>query len=419
MRIFSTTESPERREYAEDPGRISVGPIQGGSSLLRSVAIWLGMPTRPDKRAIRISRAESTFYDSNWSPVTVGPNDSLLETPRMTTSLLERIELATRCRDVPAMTRLGSQLLSGEDDTFDPWRGAELLTLAARDGGAEAAALMAVLSGAGVCRTQSWDDALDYLQQASERGWANAQAQLELLCADGDLTKSAGGIPSREMHTWRRLREAVRVADWIDAPARDVISETPRIRKIDGFASKAVCRWLIERARERLEPARIYSSLGGGPSITLSRTNTETDFNIVQSDLVLLLVRARIAAATGLPPSVMELTKVLHYSVGERFDLHFDFIDPAVPDFANELAARGQRLATFLVYLNDDYEGGETEFPRVALRHRGLMGSALYFANVDSRGEPDPLTLHAGLAPTGGEKWLLSQWIRSRTPVGR
>ena len=39
---------------------------------------------------------------------------------------------------------------------------------------AEAAALMAVLCGAGVCRTQSWDDALDYLQQASERGWASA-----------------------------------------------------------------------------------------------------------------------------------------------------------------------------------------------------------------------------------------------------
>ena len=115
----------------------------------------------------------------------------------------------------------------------------------------------------------------------------------------------------------------------------------------------------------------------------------------------------------------MELTKVLHYSVGERFDLHFDFIDPAVPDFANELAARGQRLATFLVYLNDDYEGGETEFPLVALRHRGLVGSALYFANVDSSGEPDRLTIHAGLAPTSGEKWLLSQWIRSRTPAGR
>jgi hypothetical protein len=28
--------------------------------------------------------------------------------------------------------------------------------------------------------------------------------------------------------------------------------------------------------------------------------------------------------------------------------------------------------------------------------------------------EPDPLTLHAGLPPTRGHKWVLSQWVRDR-----
>jgi prolyl 4-hydroxylase len=331
----------------------------------------------------------------------------------------EPIEPATRPDDVSAITRLGAGLLSGTEDSFDPQRGAELLTRAAREGGAEAAALMAVLAGAGACRTQSWDDAFDYLQLAAERGWTTAQAQLRLLCRDRDMAERSVGTASPDARGWRRLREGVDVADWINPPQRQVISESPRIRKIDGFVASDVCSWLIERARGRLARARIYSPVGGGPAVDPSRTNTETDFDITESDLVLLLVRARIAAATGLPPAVMELTKVLHYSVGERFDLHFDFIDPASPDLARELAARGQRLATFLVYLNDDYDGGETDFPRVGLRHRGRMGSALYFSNVDSRGEPDSLTLHAGLAPTRGEKWLLSQWIRDRSPDGR
>ena len=65
-----------------------------------------------------------------------------------------------------------------------------------------------------------------------------------------------------------------------------------------------------------------------------SRTNTEADFNIVESDLVLILLRARIAAATGLPPAVMQLTKVLRYTVGQQFAPHFDFIDPATPGLA-------------------------------------------------------------------------------------
>ena len=130
-------------------------------------------------------------------------------------------------------------------------------------------------------------------------------------------------------------------------------------------------------------------------------------------------MRARIGAATDLPPSVMELTKVLHYSVGQEFAPHFDFIDPATPGMAGEVQARGRRLVTFLIYLNDDSDGGETEFPAIGLRHRGRRGDALMFANVDLAGIPDRKTLHTGLAPTRGEKWLLSQWIRDRVPAGR
>ena len=69
------------------------------------------------------------------------------------------------------------------------------------------------------------------------------------------------------------------------------------------------------------------------------------------------------------------------------------------------------------MYLNDDYEGGETEFPAIGLRYRGRRGDALLFANVDIVGNPDRRSIHAGLPPTRGEKWLLSQWIRNRTPA--
>jgi len=74
----------------------------------------------------------------------------------------------------------------------------------------------------------------------------------------------------------------------------------------------------------------------------------------------------------------------------------------------------GQRVATFLVYLNDGYEGGETSFPRLDYRFKGATGDALVFANVEPNGAPDPRTMHAGTPTTRGEKWLLSQWIRDR-----
>ena len=46
------------------------------------------------------------------------------------------------------------------------------------------------------------------------------------------------------------------------------------------------------------------------------------------------------------------------------------------------------------------------------LRWKGRAGNALFFWNVEPDGRPDRRTAHAGLPPTRGEKWLLSQWIR-------
>jgi predicted 2-oxoglutarate/Fe(II)-dependent dioxygenase YbiX len=128
-------------------------------------------------------------------------------------------------------------------------------------------------------------------------------------------------------------------------------------------------------------------------------------------------IRARISAATNIPVPVFEPPQVMHYHVGEEFRPHYDFLDPTEPGHRAELTAFGQRIATFLIYLNDDYEGGETAFPRAGLSHRGRRGDALLFANVDAATRaPDPLTLHAGMPPTRGEKWIFSQWIRDRSP---
>ncbi len=317
------------------------------------------------------------------------------------------------------MTSLGARLLTGNAAPFAPQQGADWIALAAERGNAEACAQLAVLAGAGVCRPQRWDVALDYLQRAAELGWESAQAQLVLLATDQPHFPP-GDVPTfGAVDRWRRLRQAIDVDGWIAAPPKKSLSEAPRIRAIENFASAAVCAWLIERARGKLGRARTYDVETGEGIVGESRTNSETDFNIVESDLALILLRARIAAATDLPPAVFELTKVLHYAVGQRFAPHFDFIDPAIKGFAGELEARGQRLVTFLVYLNDDYEGGETELPALGLRHRGRRGDALLFANVDLAGNPDRRTLHAGLPPTRGEKWVLSQWIRDRTPAAR
>ena len=70
-------------------------------------------------------------------------------------------------------------------------------------------------------------------------------------------------------------------------------------------------------------------------------------------------------------------------------------------------------MATFLMYLNDGYEGGELEFPRGDYRYKGKPGDGIFFASQRD-GKPDPTSLHAAAPITRGEKFILSQWIHDR-----
>jgi prolyl 4-hydroxylase len=71
-------------------------------------------------------------------------------------------------------------------------------------------------------------------------------------------------------------------------------------------------------------------------------------------------------------------------------------------------------VITFLVYLNEEYDGGETEFVEIGVRHKGRRGEALYFVNALPDRSADVRMLHAGRRPVNGEKWIVSQFMRDR-----
>jgi hypothetical protein len=162
--------------------------------------------------------------------------------------------------------------------------------------------------------------------------------------------------------------------------------------------------------------ATVYDPRHAGEEghVVSARSNSAAPFTLLEIDLALVLMQARMANSLGLPLEWFEPATLLHYAPGQQFEIHHDYLDPDAPGMAADIAERGQRVATFLVYLNDDYAGGETDFPRIPYRFRGRRGDALVFANTDPQRNPDPRTVHAGLPPTSGEKWLLSQWVRDR-----
>ena len=302
--------------------------------------------------------------------------------------------------DVAELTKLGRRLLVGEGMPPSPAKSIATLREAAAHGGGEAAALLSICAAWGVAQARNVDAALDHLARAAELGWDPALRELQLLARD------SGSDPAA-------LRRKVDVASWRSTPASRVVFEKPRIVVVEQFAAADECQWLIGRASSGLMRAKVYRG-SSTPEVAETRTNREMSFTIFNADVVLSLIRDRIAAASGAPVTHFEIAKLLHYSPGEQFALHADFIEAKTPELAHDLAVRGQRVSTFLIYLNDGYEGGATQFPRLDWQYRGGRGDALLFSNVDTAGGPDYDTVHAGLPPTSGEKWVLSQWVRAR-----
>ena len=293
----------------------------------------------------------------------------------------------------------------GDSETPSEFRrGVELVESAAAADHCEALAVVATLEAIGAGRPRDWDAAFDLLARAAARGGERAVRQLRLLARRTETDPSA-------------LRRAIDIGRLLAAAPAQALAERPRLRVFRGFASADECAWIVERFRSSLRPAMVWDEASGVGRPDPVRTSSALELRLTEMDVVLAAIRARIAAATGLPEAIFEVPQVMRYRPGEEFRPHHDALDPNQPGTAADLARRGQRMGTFLLYLNDDYEGGETEFPAARISFHGESGDALFFANVMRDGRPDPLGVHAGRPPSSGEKWILSQWIRDRVPA--
>ena len=191
---------------------------------------------------------------------------------------------------------------------------------------------------------------------------------------------------------------------------RRLISADPRIEMIVGLFSAAECRYIQLLAQPWLEPAMIYAATGEG----MRDPHRDSDNMVIApmtEDLVVQAINRTIAAASATHVSWGEPLHVLRYVPGQQYRPHHD---------AHAFGpVEKRRIATALLYLNDAYEGGETNFPELGISVRGGIGDLLIFHNLDAANMPDPRMIHAGLPISSGEKWLATRWIRGADYFGR
>jgi prolyl 4-hydroxylase len=282
--------------------------------------------------------------------------------------------------DVSAQSALANWRIAGNIVRRDLAQARRLLASAGAAGDMESALLNACFLAAGVGGADDWPGALAALTRLGPRH-SGAAAQLRLLAA---MDLDPNGFPRRP------------------PPVRP-LSRAPRVAACEGFMTRIECAYLRERVEPALEPSMVIDPTSGALIPHPVRTSDAATFGVFAEDLVVNALNRRIAAVSGTRLDQGEPLQLLRYRGGGEYKPHMDAL-PAEPN---------QRVLTVLLYLSDDYEGGETRFPHTGLTFRGRTGDALLFRNAQIDGRPDPLSLHAGLPVTRGTKYLASRWIRA------
>ena len=211
-----------------------------------------------------------------------------------------------------------------------------------------------------------------------------------------------------------------------------VASVTPRVFTIDNFLSKQECDEFIQLAKkEGLKPSTLQSgstrarqqrhkSTRSSSNTWLPRDSTELTDRVYRRSAHLLQIDESLLQHQ--PPhyvldahehSLAESLQVVRYKKSEEYTAHHDFVYP--PSFHRH---QPTRFATILLYLNDNFEGGETVFPRAANAqyHDGIQitpkkGMAVLFYNMLPDGNMDDLSQHSSTPVEEGEKWLANLWV--------
>lgn len=193
---------------------------------------------------------------------------------------------------------------------------------------------------------------------------------------------------------------------WVEVLHRQ---QAPELLVFSNFLTAAECDALIELARPRLSRSLTVDMKTGGEELNASRTSQGMFFERTESALV-QRIEARIAKLLHWPARNGEGLQVLRYDLGGEYLPHYDYFDPAEAGTPALLKRGGQRVATFIVYLNDVAAGGTTIFPDLQVRVRPERGHAVFFSYTEPH--PSTRTLHGGEPVMAGEKWIATKWLR-------
>ena len=170
----------------------------------------------------------------------------------------------------------------------------------------------------------------------------------------------------------------------------------PRPVIIENFLSENERIHIKQRAESKLQVSTVAKDRKVDEKIRKSETAwLSTEDPIIKS------VVERCISRTDRPIENCEQLQVLRYKPGGHYQPHQDVF----------YEDKNKRVHTFILALNDEYEGGETSFPNIKEKYKLNAGDALFFHTLDNYGLDTSDALHGGEPVKSGEKWVCNLWV--------
>lgn len=203
----------------------------------------------------------------------------------------------------------------------------------------------------------------------------------------------------------------------------EIVSWSPRIIVLHNFLSMEECDYLRAVARPRLQISTVVDIKTGKGVKSDVRTSSGMFLSHAEKKYPMIqAIEKRISVYSQIPVENGELLQVLRYEKDEFYRPHHDYFSDTF-----NLKHGGQRIATMLMYLSDNVEGGETHFPMAGsgkcscggktvegLSVKPIKGDAVLFWSMGLDGQSDPSSVHGGCEVLSGEKWSATKWMRQK-----
>lgn len=177
------------------------------------------------------------------------------------------------------------------------------------------------------------------------------------------------------------------------------------IHEYKNILTKEECDDLIFLAKDKLGTATTL-----GENIKNYRTAYST-WLFEKNDLT-TKIKNIISEKTNLPIENQEEIHIVKYNMGGEYKEHHDFFHPNTDYFNSHIQRGGQRVYSCIFYLNDDFIGGETDFPKINYKINPQIGKMVIWKNLNDDLSVNYDSLHAGLPVTEGTKWICIIWVR-------